>query len=81
MKDNHRRIFDLPDNIGRTRNAKFNAKRDLNFLARSVRQMEDYIDRIPEEDNSKHAALVEELAHKIHRALLEFDEAEKVGKI
>lgn len=73
-------IFDAPENVRKTRNAKYNASRDCNFLIRSAEQMLKYIERIPEEDDSRHAELVEELAQKIHRALLEFNEAEKVGK-
>ena len=74
-------IFDAPENVSKTRNAKFCVKRDCDFLIRSAEQMIKYVERIPEEDDSRHAALVEELAQKVHRALLEFGEAEKVGKI
>ena len=73
--------FNAPENIRKTRNCKVSIINDCVFLTRYAEQMIEYVRRIPEEDDDRHAALVETLRNRVHSALIAMDEAQRVGRL
>ena len=81
MMKQRKPMFDAPRNIQRTRNNKYTIEVDCQHLVQYANNMLRRLEFIPEEDDDKHADMVAELAEKVHRALIDFQMADRVGKI
>lgn len=67
--------LNAPANVKRTRHNKLKMGGELDFMARYIEQMRNRLSQIPEEDDERHAEMVERLArltkeafHAVERA-------------
>ena len=61
-------IFDAPDAVRRTRNAKSIALSKLHLVRSVINSLETYVESIPELDDADHCLLVERLSKDILNA-------------
>ena len=64
----------LPKARKQTRNNKIKSIDELDWIIQIAKQELKYCRMIPEEDDQKHANLVQELANRIHSAYVAMDE-------
>lgn len=74
-------MWNAPEAVRETRFCKHEIKCNCEFIKILANQLQQYADRIPEEDDKDHAALVAELYERIHDAKLQLDAALEVGHI
>ena len=74
-------MWNAPKAVRETRFFKHEIKCNCEFIKILANQLQQYADRIPEEDDKDHAALVAELYEHIHSAKLQLDVALEVRHI
>ena len=72
--------INAPDNIRQTRMNKIQIIDDCAIIIGWANQYINTARKIPEEDDARHAALVQELSDAIHTARLTLDKAAGIGK-
>ena len=74
-------MWNAPEAVREIRFCKHEIKCNCEFIKILANQLQQYADRISEEDDKDYAALVAELHERIHDAKLQLDAALKVGHI